>query len=137
MIVSSVTVSVAYNIDSWQIFYNLKKIGSFDENTEKLTKTGGRMTIHLVDSTISESDSISIHYWSDTPCEDCNSTLYVIAEHQTVAIRKTAIGNRTPLTFKVKELENFAKSNSITEFDLYYSDKGQIPRRKLCTIVFN
>ena len=103
-------------IDFWHVFYNNKLIKEY--NGYNL----GNPLIIKIDSIKSE-DSITVKFFRDTPCSDCDS--YLIIEYP--FLNKTFITRGTytfcPLTLSLADLKKVERITSVRQlFEVYYLD---------------
>jgi len=115
-------------IDFWHVFYNNKLVKQYNGYHF------GNPLVIKTDS-IKPQDSITVKYFRDTPCADCDS--YLIIEYP--FLNKTFIAHGTytfyPLTLSLANLKNVEKAKSIRQlFEVYYVEASNNYKIKLFDI---
>lgn len=115
-------------IDFWHVFYNNKLIKQYNGYDF------GNPLIIKIDS-IKQKDSITVKFFRDTPCADCDS--YLIIEYPFLSRTFIAHGTYTfcPLTLslnKLKKVEKIALDRKL--FEVYYLDATNNHKIKLFDI---
>jgi hypothetical protein len=97
ILLTSTTKVSADSIDHWRIYFNKSMVL---ENNE----VSSEKPFILKLSELTETDSITVIYFSDSPCSDC--TTYLQSDDGTKArlMMAKGVGTSTPLTFKIKDL---------------------------------
>jgi len=72
---------------------------------------------------IKETDSLSVRYWTDTPCTSCRFYLVVIDEKNIYVKVISAIGQGVPLIISMKDILDWSTENSIDYFNIYYYEE--------------
>jgi hypothetical protein len=104
----------ADTIDYWHVYYNKVKIAAFNEyNIHDITIKMDKVKSH---------DSITVKYFNDTPCSDCNTHLTVEDEkhHTIVACKGKGVGN--PISFALKDLLAYKQRSGCNSFEIFYPD---------------
>ncbi len=114
-------------IDSWHVFYNKKMIGDFIEYSKST-----EIIIRIAD--IQQNDSMTVEYFTDTPCPKCPTTLTVEDGTHEVVVESKGIGTYNPASFKVRDLVEYKKKSGVSSFNVYYAEKSQTPKRIIFTL---
>ena len=109
----------ADTIDTWHVYYNKSRIKEFNQfNKQEITIKIDR---------IKSNDSITVKYYTDRPCPDCDSHLTIMDEkHHAVVICKgkgDGVGN--PLSFALKDLLAYKHRSGCNSFEIFYSEHHQ------------
>lgn len=103
-------------IDFWHVFYNNKLIKEYSGYNF------GQPLIIKIDS-IKAEDSITVKFFRDTPCNDCDS--YLIIEYPFLNKAFIAHGNYTicPLKLSLSDLKKILIKSSVKRlFEVFYLD---------------
>jgi len=111
-------------ITNWQVYHNQKLIHIANSFSEIVSIT-------LKKSDIKPGDSITVHYFRDTPCYECPSQLSIENEkHFTITTWKGK-GTFTPKVFYLNSL----LKTSITDFEIWYFE-GDLPSKTNKELLF-
>lgn len=112
-------------LDYWHVTINDSLIGQFNS-------LNANPTINL-SSEWSNFDSISIQYFSDTPCSECRSMLSVRDENKMKFRATSNTGAWVKLTLSLGELMRLAKmyNSSSMDFDYWQSGESKLNTKKL------
>lgn len=99
-------------IDYWHVYYNDNVIARFNANSNDLL-----ISLNIAD--IKPADMISVLHRDDTPCMDCECTLFVRDERNIkLKITEGKYGSR--LSFLLTELLEIGKKSNSKRYDFYY-----------------
>lgn len=114
-ILMSAPAAKADTIDYWHVYYNQKKIKEF-------TTAGD---IVLKRSKIKPGDIITLKYFRDTPCSDCE--IYFTAEDEQGHTISKGVnkGTGTPVSISVDLIMAYMEKAGISIINLYYRE-GEI-----------
>ncbi len=88
-------------IDYWHIYYNGVKIGEWN-----------RSKIHQIDlklRKIQKKDSITVKYFRDTPCFNCETILDIEDDEGIQVLKATGKGTLDPIKFAIKDISRNTK----------------------------
>jgi hypothetical protein len=94
----------ADTIDYYHVYYNNIII---KENPRDTTPISFKKT------EIKETDSLSVRYWTDTPCASCKFYLVVIDEKNIYVKVTSALGQGTPLSISMQDILDWSVENSL------------------------
>ena len=77
---------------------------------------------------IQSSDSITIRYFTDTPCFDCPTKLIIENEKHLPFFSCENVGTSSPLTFSVQQLVELREKGYEQRFELFYTDGIPVSR---------
>ena len=102
----------ADTIDYWHVYYNKIRIAKFNNrNTHDVV---------IKIEKIKSKDSITVKYYMDAACYDCDTYLCIKDEkHQTV-IGCHGKGVETPISFALKDLLAYKKKTGCNSFEVFY-----------------
>jgi hypothetical protein len=118
LLISSFSVSAKANIDTidnWQVYYNKKLVGRYNETTKD-------PQIVIVTNNIKLNDVLTIEYRNDAPCEDCVTGLYTpdgLFKKISLVKGKGTFNSLRLTMSKLSDLRNHLKKQS---FNIYYTD---------------
>ncbi len=99
----------ADTIDFWHVYYNNAKILSYNI----LLKT---INIH-------KTDSITVKYFRDTPCEDCKTSIFVEDKNHNIVVQRCGKGTSNPITIYIYDiLADHLKTHNRTYWMMYAED---------------
>ena len=98
-------------ISVWHVFYNKIKIKEYNGYTNK-------SPLILKASDYKIGDSITVKYYSDTPCHDCLTGIMLKSKDNKVTMAGKNIGSRNPITFPVMFLMDPKRKK--TSFQVLY-----------------
>lgn len=102
-------------IDYWHVYYNNKLIKEYNNYNLK--------DISINIDSIRIADTITIRYYHDTPCPNCEIYLSIENGSGSIIRTKESIGISNPLSFNVFELLQLYKKTNKSIFNIYYYDK--------------
>ena len=105
-------------IDSWHVFYNKKKIGDFDQNSDERANQ-----IVIKAESVHAKDSITILYFRDTPCDKCPTSLMIEDENHHRVLVSKGRGTFKPVSFSVRDLIEEKKRSGNASFMVFYSEE--------------
>jgi hypothetical protein len=112
-------------IDFWHVFYNKMKIKEYVEFSPV-------NEIVIQADSVKRGDSIAVHYFRDTPCHNCPTSLIVEDEQGTVLLKNSGIGTLTPIALSVNDLLAIRKKMSKNRsMRVFFSEEKQTPKRLL------
>ena len=71
---------------------------------------------------IQSSDSITIRYFTDTPCFDCPTKLIIENEKHLPFFSSENVGTSSPLTFSVQQLVELREKGYEQRYELFYTE---------------
>ena len=77
---------------------------------------------------IQSSDSITIRYFTDTPCFDCPTKLIIENEKHLPFFSSENVGTSSPLTFSVQQLVELREKGYEQRFELFYTEGIPVSR---------
>jgi hypothetical protein len=104
----------ADTIDYYHIYYNNILINNNSSDS-------GAISFKKVE--IKESDSLSVKYWTDTPCASCRFYLVAIDENNIYVKVTSNIGQGSPLTISMKDILDWSAQNNVDYFNIYYYEE--------------
>jgi hypothetical protein len=125
LIFGFVQLTKADTTDFWHVYYNKKEIREYGQ-------FGIPQTIILKIDSIHSGDSITVKYFHDGLCFDCQTFLVVEDKYHKFVLMSGGKGTFNPVSFALKDLLVFKNDNHESTFDVYYSeDSGSHSRRIL------
>ena len=100
-------------IDFWHVFYNNELIKQYDNHNSYQVLT-------LKIDSIKVGDSITVRYFRDTPCGECNVYLIIECSYTSQALIARGTYTFCPLTLSVTDLKKIQKENKKELLDVYY-----------------
>ena len=116
----------ADTIDYWHIYYNDVKIKEYNHYSK------GEITLKIKD--LKKTDSLTIKYFRDTPCSDCETQVIVESKSHFVITKGKGFGTFNPIKISVFDL--LLKADRDFSY-VYYQEGGktnQTPRLLLFKI---
>jgi hypothetical protein len=113
----------ADSIDYWHIHYNGHEAAVFHQYKHP--------ELNLARMDVSANDSISLRYFRDTPCEDCETRLVLQAGDSSLVLGRGR-GTFQPVHFKVNQL---LQSGQETLHIWYEEGPVPDPRRRLVMVI--
>lgn len=105
-------------IDFWHIYYNNLKV-------KELNITLQDLLLSIKISNVQKTDSLTIKYFRDTPCSDCETQATIEDDKQSVIVKGKNIGTFSPLKIPLFELlQNHIKTKKKI-FHLFYHENGK------------
>jgi len=114
--------SKADTIDYWHVYYNAKKIKELTYYTDNV--------ITIKSATIKATDSISVFFYRDTHCGDCEINLIVDDIEDAQVVKSTGMGIGNALRFPLTELVSYQQRTGKSQFQVSYFDKLNIYQAK-------
>ncbi len=124
--ISFCSISKADTIDIIHIYYNnikIKECGIFCKDA-----------IVLKLDSIKDNDSITVRYFRDTPCTNCDTYLTIDDEASKLIIQIKGKGIWNPLTFRLNDIKSWSKFHGIKLFNVYYMDNHNIFQEEIYPI---
>jgi hypothetical protein len=121
-IVAMTQTTKADTIDFWHVYYNKIKIKEFNEyNIQDF--------IIKIDK-IKRGDSITVKYFKDTHCFDCDTHLTIEdgKHHPVITLKGKGGGEGNPLSFALKDLLEFRKKNGCNSLEIFYGENANYKR---------
>jgi hypothetical protein len=105
----------ADTLDYCRVFYNKsEKIADF------VLAYGGQLTIDIKLKSINKTDSITVDYFRDTPCSDCQTFLIIEDEKGNRILVDSKKGTFSGHTFSAKSLVDSKDQKKV--FHIYYTE---------------
>jgi hypothetical protein len=123
LLFSGASVAKADTIDYWHIHYNGLEAAVFHQYKHP--------ELNLARMDVSANDSISLRYFRDTPCEDCETRLVLQTGDSTMILGRGR-GTYQPVHFKVNQLLHTGQ-----EILYIWYEEGAVPdqRRRLVMVI--
>lgn len=124
----------ADTLDTYKVYYNGIEIHLFN-----LKNNFYNPLLELSIDTINAGDSISVRYNTDTPCSSCLYSLVIEDENRQVVLLSKVIGERTPISFSIKDLLNYRELGGHSLYKIIYTNnkmKGKIYEWLLFSLLF-
>jgi hypothetical protein len=109
-------ISMADTISYWHVYYNKAILGQFSETSKD-------PIIKLKLSDIKHTDSLTTHYFKDTPCENCQVNLLIQDDKINIFKQVKNFGTFSPLIISLYELSMFLNKNKSKYFEFYYFEE--------------
>lgn len=106
-------LSKADTLSYWHVYFNYLKLKEYAEYSNLSNDL-----IKLDQKEIKQNDTLSVIYYSDTPCFSCKTSIYIIDEKKKNITLGQSVGEQTPLRISVFDLMKNIKQN---EANVYYS----------------
>lgn len=107
---------VSDDIDHWYIYYHSKKSRRYN--------FGSRDIITIKSADVKKTDSLTVRYYHEQPCDSCNSELVVEPEKNEILMRASGFGTAPALRLSIYDLLQYHKKKKLAYYDVFYSDKG-------------
>lgn len=101
-------------IDYWLVYYNKVKIKEYNQYSK------GEIILKIKD--IKKTDSLTIKYFRDTPCDDCLTNLTIESDDNFVITKGQGTGTFNPINVSVFDLILKANRNY---YNVYYYEKNK------------
>jgi hypothetical protein len=106
--------SNADTIDYWHVYYNNTLLANINQNQE-----GYKLKLNKGD--MKPGDSLSIIYYNDTPCQDCETTLYVQGDNNHTLKLMTGKSTSYRFTISAGELVTLAGGAGPDGLEFHYT----------------
>lgn len=101
-------------IDYWLVYYNKVKIKEYNQYSK------GEIILKIKD--IKKTDSLTIKYFRDTPCDDCLTNLTIESDDNFVITKGQGTGTFNPINVSVFDLILKANRNY---YNVYYYENNK------------
>jgi hypothetical protein len=106
----------ADTIDYWHVYYNKTKIKECNQYSK------GEIVIKIKD--IKKTDSLTIKYFRDTPCENCE-TQVIIENGKYIVTKGKGLGTFSPIKVSLYDLLQYHLKADKDVYEVFYQE-GQI-----------
>jgi hypothetical protein len=117
----------ADTIDYWNIYYNKVKIKEYNQYSN------GEIVLKIKD--IKKTDSLTVKYFRDTPCKDCETQVAIENGRHFVITKGNGIGTFNPIKIPVYDLLQYYLKADKEVYDVFYHE-GQITSRTQRLLIF-
>jgi hypothetical protein len=117
----------ADTIDYWHVYYNNIKIQEYNQYSK------GEIVLKIKD--IKKTDSLTIKYFRDTPCEECETHVVIENGKHFVITSGKGIGTFYPIKISVYDLLQFHQKAEKEVYEVFYHE-GQITSRTQRVLIF-
>lgn len=107
--------SKADTIDYWNVSLNRVKIAEFSQLSEK-------KEIILQSEQLRLSDSLTVRYFKDTPCDKCISSFIIKDKTGKILLITNGIGTLSPKSFALLNLIQATKNLEYGKFQVFYAE---------------
>ncbi len=121
------SLSKADTIDVWHVYYNQRLIQDFNAYSAN--------EIVLKMDSIQPGDSITLRYFRDTPCYDCEIFLNVESAKHMVFLTSSQRGTFTPISISVDQLVKIKSERYKQLLSVFYFE-GKLERRSDKILLF-
>jgi len=115
----------ADTIDYWHIYYNKIKIKEYNQYSN------GVITLKVKD--IKKTDSLTVMYFRDTPCDNCETQLAIEDRKHRAITKGKGIGTFKPIKVSVFDLLQYHLKSDKTVYEVYYQETSRTQR----VLIFN
>lgn len=109
-------IAKADTLSYWHVYYNDLKIKEYVKYSDL---TNDFIKLNLKE--IKQNDTITVLYYSDTPCNTCKTNIYIIDEKKKNIVLCNRIDERNPMKISVFDLIKYKLQNEVNVY--YESDK--------------
>ncbi len=117
----------ADTIDFWHVYYNNVKIQEYNQYSK------GIIVLKIKD--IKKTDSLSIKYFRDTPCDDCETQVAIENGRHFVITKGKGLGTFNPIKVSVYDLLQYHLKADKEVYEVFYHE-GQITSRTQRVLIF-
>ena len=123
MLTASCFSAKADTSDYWYVYYNTQQLKMLTYYTFNV--------ITIKSTTIKDTDSISVCFYRDTRCDNCETNLIVSDVEDAWVVKRTGKGLGNALTFSLAELVSYQKRTEKSLFQVsYFDDLSSLQARK-------
>ena len=106
-------------IDFWHVYYNDKLIKEFNQ-------VGYSNVVVIKNDEIKNTDSITIRFYDDTPCNKCFVSLIVRDEKEDKLKKVDTVGESTIFKLSIKELQDIGIKNKSKYYEFVFYTNGKL-----------
>lgn len=117
----------ADTIDFWLVYYNNVKIQEFNQYSK------GEIVLKIKD--IKKTDSLTVKYFRDTPCEDCETQVAIENGKHFVITKGKGVGTLNPIKISVYALLQYHLKADKEVYEVFYNER-QITSRTQRALIF-
>ena len=117
----------ADTIDFWHVYYNNVKIQEFNEYSKG--------EIHFKVKDIKKTDTLTIKYFRDTPCDNCETQVSIENGKHFVITKVNGIGTFNPIKISVYDLLQYHLKADKEVYEVFYHE-GKIIGRTQRVLIF-
>lgn len=104
----------ADTIDFWHVYYNKTKIKEYNQYSN------GTIVLNL--KQIKKTDSLTIYYFRDTPCIDCETTVAVEDKKRRLITKGKSRGTFNPIKISIYGLLKYYLKGDKEIHEVYYQE---------------
>jgi hypothetical protein len=120
------TGAKADTIDYWHVYYNNIKLKEFNQYAK------GEIILKIKD--IKRQDSLTVKYFRDTPCSDCETEVTIENSQKFVLAKGTGTGTFNPIKISVFDLLIKAAGNQLFVYYQENTTQGELIKTLLFKI---
>ncbi len=120
-------ITKADTIDFWHVYYNKTKIKEYNQYS--------KVEIILKIKDIQKTDSLTIRYFRDTPCSDCETQVAIENGKHFVITKSIGKGTFNPIKISVFDLLQYHLKYNKDVYEVFYHE-GQIISRTQRALIF-
>lgn len=117
----------ADTIDYWHVYYNNIQIQEFNQYTK------GAIVLKIKD--IKKTDSLTVKYFRDTPCSDCETQVAIENGRHFVITKGQGLGTFNPIKISIYDLLQYHLKADKEVYEVFYHE-GQITSRTQRILIF-
>jgi len=117
----------ADTIDYWHVYYNKIKIKEFNQNSK------GEIVLKIKD--IKKTDTLTVRYFRDTPCSDCETQVSIENVRNFVITKGKGLGTFNPIKISIYDLLKYHLKADKEVYKVFYHE-GQITSRTHRVLIF-
>ncbi len=114
----------ADTIDYWHVYYNKTKIKDYNQYSN------GVITIKIKD--IKKTDYLTVKYFRDTPCDNCETQVTIENEKHIVVVKGKGVGTFKPIKVSVFDILQYHLKANNNIYDVFYQEASRTQK----TIIF-
>ena len=104
----------ADTINYWHVYFNNTKIKEYSQYSK------GEIVFNIKD--IKKIDSLTVNYFRDTPCNNCETKVTIVNEEQFVITKGLGIGTLNPIKVSVYDLLLYHLKVNKDKFEVFYEE---------------
>ena len=117
----------ADTIDYWHVYYNNIQIQEFNQYTK------GAIVLKIKD--IKKTDSLTVKYFRDRPCSDCETQVDIENGRHFVITKGQGLGTFNPIKISIYDLLQYHLKADKEVYEVFYHE-GQITSRTQRILIF-
>jgi hypothetical protein len=117
----------ADTIDYWQVYYNESKIKEYTQYSK------GEIVLKIKE--IKKTDTLTVKYFRDTPCDDCETQVAIENGKHLVITTGKGLGTFNPIKISVYDLLQYHLKADKAIYEAFYQE-GQVTSRAQRVLIF-